>query len=335
MKKRCLSLLLCLLMVLTLLPTAVFAAKFSDVKAGAYYEKPVEWAVEKGITAGKSDGTFAPDETCSRAHILTFLWRAAGCPQSEVFAVSNPFQDVKDDAYYCEAAKWALEEQIFTEAYYFKPGTPCTRAATVEFFWRAAGSPYAETVPFSDIPSGTELEQAVSWAIHAGVTNGTTATTFSPNNTVTRAQIVTFLYRQYVAPLDNSALIEASKPAPQKPVPAPGIADLPDMDPLPPKKLSQQPDWYQSLTKPENMSNARLVAEFNRYHAISEEYRSLNLLGNALLIRGNDLSRELSHRIRVLEQYNWYPNDSDAVAAYNALVEKYGDPQPIYDGLSS
>ena len=241
MKKKLLSLLLSLCICTSLLTGMASAAGFTDVKSTDYYAKPVEWAVGKSITNGTSATTFSPNQTCNNAQIITFLWRAAGCPASRLYSGSfNPFFDVPDDAWYLDAAKWALGEIVFESN--FKPDAKCTRASTVEFFWRAAGSPEVDPVPFSDVKADSQLEQAVSWAIRNGVTNGTSATTFSPNDTVTRGQIVTFLYRQYVAPLDNSELINGA-PAPKQPTDYDG-----ELDPLPPEDYKKGPAWYGSLT---------------------------------------------------------------------------------------
>lgn len=131
MKKRFLSLVLCLGVCLSLMTTVVSAAGFSDVPADKYYATPVSWAVSKGITNGKTVTTFAPNEKCTRAQIITFLWRAAGSPDT---GSSSYYFDVADDAYYAKATTWATEWGIITiEGVYFKPNTPCTRAEAVEY----------------------------------------------------------------------------------------------------------------------------------------------------------------------------------------------------------
>lgn len=161
---------------------------FTDVAAGTYYAYPVAWAVENNITSGTSSTTFSPDETCTRAQIITFLWRAAGSPEPE-----NPsaFTDVKADAYYTQAVAWAAENDM-ASGDTFSPDAPCTRLMAVEFMWKQAGSPSAAAADFTDVSSS-----AVNWAVETGVTSGTSATTFSPDETCTRAQIVTFLYRAF------------------------------------------------------------------------------------------------------------------------------------------
>lgn len=212
MKKRVISAIskcLAICLIVLTLPVSALATSttFTDVSATAYYKEPVAWAVEKGITNGTSATTFSPDNTCTRAQILTFLWRAAGSPESKNHA--GKFADVKETDYFYKAAHWAAETDIIVlKGNRFDPHTPCTRAATVEYIWRYAGAPAAEGASFKDVSPNTELETAVSWAVKNGVTNGTSATTFSPDNTCTRAQIVTFLYRAFA---DGDNLPEASQ----------------------------------------------------------------------------------------------------------------------------
>ena len=166
------------------------ATVFADVAADAYYAAPVSWAVEQGITNGTSDTTFSPDRTCSRAQIITFLWRAAGASVPET---SSAFSDVPEDAYYADAAAWAAEMGM-VEGDAFSPDDPCTRMMAVEFMWKYAGSPDAPEAAFSDVAA-----DAVNWAVETGVTNGTSDDTFSPDGICTRGQIVTFLYRAFAA----------------------------------------------------------------------------------------------------------------------------------------
>lgn len=161
---------------------------FADVSADAYYAAPVDWAVAEGITDGTSDTTFSPDKTCTRAEIITFLWRAAGSPEP---ADPLSFPDVNTNMYYAKAVAWAAENGM-ANGDIFSPDAPCTREMAVEFMWKHAGSPEAAEAGFSDISSGS-----VDWAVENGVTDGTSDTTFSPKDTCTRAQIVTFLYRAF------------------------------------------------------------------------------------------------------------------------------------------
>ncbi len=168
------------------------SSSFSDVSAEAYYTGSVAWAVKQGITTGTSATTFSPNMTCTNAHILTFLWRAYGSPQ---VAGGNAFTDVAANAYYYQAAQWAKNLGMVNGSI-LSPNAPCTRAATVMFLWQAAGCP-AVTTPtgFTDVSIDADYAMAVAWALEKGITSGTSATTFSPDSTCTRAQIVTFLYR--------------------------------------------------------------------------------------------------------------------------------------------
>ena len=148
------------------------------------------------MTEGTSATTFSPAKTCTRAQVVTFLWRAKGCP--EPTKTENPFTDVQADAYYCKAVLWAVENGITngTSATTFGPNNGCTRAQVVTFLWRAEGEPEPTSAnnPFTDVTGGYYYK-AVLWAVENGVTAGTSATAFSPNQTCTRGQIVTFLYR--------------------------------------------------------------------------------------------------------------------------------------------
>lgn len=169
---------------------------FTDVPAGAYYADAVKWAVAEGITSGTSPTTFSPNNGCTRAQMVTFLWRAAGSPEPE--SDYGPFRDVPKDAYYRKAVLWAAGEGITsgTSATTFSPNATVTRAQTVTFLWRWEGEPEADQRSgFRDVPAGQYYSEAVSWAVEAGITNGTGTTTFSPGQTCTRAQIVTFLWR--------------------------------------------------------------------------------------------------------------------------------------------
>lgn len=170
---------------------------FDDVADDAFYKTAVDWAVENGVTSGISDTLFAPAKTCTRAQVVTFLWRAAGSP--EPTKTENPFTDVKRDAYYYKAVLWALEKGITsgTSATAFAPEAVVSRAQVVTFQWRMADSAKATgTNNFTDVPADSYYKDAVQWAAEKGITSGTSATTFAPNAGCTRGQIVTFLYRQ-------------------------------------------------------------------------------------------------------------------------------------------
>ena len=169
---------------------------FVDVAEGTYYYDPVLWAVANGITSGVDATHFEPEGTCTRAHAVTFLWRASGQPEPKT--TNMPFRDVKPGSYYEKAVLWAVENKITngTGTTTFSPDENCTRAQIVTFLWRSKGEPYASDSnnPFTDIASDYYMD-AVFWAVKEGITKGTTPTTFSPNERCTRAQIVTFIYR--------------------------------------------------------------------------------------------------------------------------------------------
>ena len=173
------------------------ALSFIDVKSGEYYEEPVAWAVKKGITEGTGEKTFSPSTPCTRAQVVTFLWRAAGAPKPA--SGKSPFSDVKTGDWYAEAVMWAVENGITvgTSNDRFSPDDTCTRAQIVTFLWRAEGkpAPKSQSVRFSDVKNGEWYAEAVFWAIEKGITVGTSETAFSPDSTCTRAQVVTFLYR--------------------------------------------------------------------------------------------------------------------------------------------
>ena len=169
---------------------------FLDVPAGAYYEDAVVWAVGKGITSGTNATTFDPNGTCTRAQAVTFLWRAAGSPTPKTKLM--PFPDVPVGSYYWNAVLWAIEQGITEGTSYltFSPNDSCTRAQIVTFLWRAKGNPAVSgNAPFTDVPPDTYYAAAVTWAEKNGITGGIGNGLFGSNNTCTRAQIVTFLYR--------------------------------------------------------------------------------------------------------------------------------------------
>lgn len=172
---------------------------FTDVPNDSFYYVPVLWAVANNITNGTTATTFSPNVACSRAQIVTFLWRAAGKPAPK--GNSNPFTDVKSGQYYSDAVLWAVEQGITngTSATTFSPDAVCTRAQIVTFLWRAAGkpAPKGNNNPFIDVIAGQYYTDAVLWAVEKGITNGTSPKTFAPNTTCTRSQIVTFIYRYY------------------------------------------------------------------------------------------------------------------------------------------
>ena len=172
---------------------------FTDVKPDAFYAEAVGWALAKGITKGTSDTAFSPEEGCTRAQVVTFLWRAAGEP--EPAAANNPFGDVGAKDYYFKAVLWAVEKNVTTgtSPTAFSPSETCTRAQIVTFLWRYNGAPEPESDrdPFTDVKRSEYFRKAVLWAVENGITVGTSATTFSPSDVCSRGQVVTFLYRSF------------------------------------------------------------------------------------------------------------------------------------------
>ena len=169
---------------------------FYDVPNGAYFYEAVKWAVDKGVTNGLSDTMFGPYESCTRAQIVTFLWRAAGSPEPKTV---SSFTDVPASAYYAKAVAWAVENGItngMTETT-FAPDATCTRGQSVTFLYRALKGTASGSANFTDVKSDAFYADAINWAVANNVTNGTSNTTFSPNADCTRAEIVTFLYRAY------------------------------------------------------------------------------------------------------------------------------------------
>ena len=170
---------------------------FRDVSTDAYYYEAVKWAQKKGITGGIGDGLFGPNQPCTRAQIVTFLWRAAGSPEPEGTAAG--MTDVAAGSYYEKAVAWAIENGITTGTAdgRFSPNAPCTRAQAVTFLFRASKASADGAPAFSDVAADAYYAEAVKWATDNGITNGTTSSTFSPGSGCTRAQIVTFLWRLY------------------------------------------------------------------------------------------------------------------------------------------
>ena len=170
---------------------------FKDVPADAYYKVPVDWAVANNITAGTGPNTFSPDEGCTRGQVVTFLWRAAGQP--EPTGTNNPFRDVKADDYFYKAVLWAVEKGVTagTSKTTFSPNDVCTRGQIVTFQWRANDqpAPKSSSNPFIDVKTDDYFFSAVLWAVEKGITLGTDAKHFSPTDTCTRGQVVTFLFR--------------------------------------------------------------------------------------------------------------------------------------------
>ena len=216
------SLILSTSMLASLLPVSALAAGFTDVPQGTYYEDAVDWAVENDITSGTSGTEFSPDETCTRAQAVTFLWRANGQPDA---AGNTPFTDVATSSYYNDAVQWAVANGITsgTSPNTFEPDAPVTRAQVMTFLYRNADSPSTrDSASFADVPTDAYYRDAVRWAVTQGITAGTSATAFSPDESCTRAQIVTFLYR-------------SSDDSPEQPV-----EEMPEEPVLPEKPLQPE-----------------------------------------------------------------------------------------------
>ena len=170
---------------------------FYDVPNNAYFYEAVKWAVENGITTGVGNNLFAPEQPCTRAQIVTFLWRAAGSPEPK--GAASGMTDVVSGSYYEKAVAWAIENGITTgtTTSTFSPDATCTRAQAVTFLARALKAKAASAAEFSDVPTGSYFADAVAWAAANGVTEGIGGGLFGSDNDCTRGQIVTFLYRAY------------------------------------------------------------------------------------------------------------------------------------------
>ena len=180
----------------TFAPEKTAADYFADVPANSYYADAVLWAAKNSITGGIGNGLFGPNQPCTRAQIVTFLWRAAGSPEPKAM---SSFADVSMDAYYAKAVAWAVENGITTGTGdgKFSPDATCTRAQSVTFLFRAIGKLVDSKAEFSDVLTNSYYANAVAWAVENGVTNGIGDGLFGPDNSCTRAQIVTFLFRAY------------------------------------------------------------------------------------------------------------------------------------------
>ena len=170
---------------------------FYDVPNNAYFYEAVKWAVKNGITTGVGNNLFAPEQPCTRAQIVTFLWRAAGSPEPK--GAASGMTDVVSGSYYEKAVAWAIENGITTgtTTSTFSPDATCTRAQAVTFLARALNAKAASAAEFSDVPTDSYFADAVAWAAANGVTEGIGGGLFGSDNDCTRGQIVTFLYRAY------------------------------------------------------------------------------------------------------------------------------------------
>ena len=181
------------------LEQAVIELPFIDVAENAYYYNAVAWAVRNGITSGTSATTFGPDDKCTRAQVVTFLWRAAGSPEPQ--STANPFVDVSSSDWFYKSVLWAKENGITSgmDASHFGPNESCTRAQVVTFLYSDFGKPDVSGIdnPFSDVAADAWYAAPVLWAVENGITSGIGGGLFGVDNACTRAQIVTFLYKAY------------------------------------------------------------------------------------------------------------------------------------------
>ena len=183
----------------TIEPVFVWENPFVDVAEGTFYIDAVEWALKNGITEGTSETTFSPVASCTRAQMVTFLWRAAGSPEPSGDVCA--FTDVNMDSYYGKAVLWAIENGITngTSETAFSPDMECSRAQMAAFLCRMAdGKAESDENAFVDVKSDAYYADSVQWAVENGVTQGIGDNKFSPDTTCTRGQMVTFLYRYYV-----------------------------------------------------------------------------------------------------------------------------------------
>ena len=196
--KRVISVILTLAVLIGMFSVFASAAlPFTDVKEGKYYYNAVDWAVKNNVTAGITPTTFAPNQNCTRAQVVTFLWRAVGSP--EPTKTTHPFTDVNAKAFYYKAMLWAVEKGVTSglSATTFGPNESCTRGQVVSFLHRVAGktAPTTTKHPFTDVNAKAFYYTSMLWAVEKGITSGLSATTFGPSAVCTRGQIVTFLYK--------------------------------------------------------------------------------------------------------------------------------------------
>ena len=234
MRKRILSMVLAIILAVSLCTPAYAAgSNFTDVPYGHTFYDAVMWAVSEGITGGFADGTFRPGAGCTRGQVVTFLYRAAGEPEVDIS--NNPFTDVYAGPYF-KAILWAVNEGI-TGGYSdgtFRPNNTCTRGQIATFLYRAAGEPAVKSManPFPDVSAGP-FYKAILWAVENGVTGGFADGTFRPNNTCTRGQVVTFMYRADAATPDTPPTTPpVDDPTPPVDDPTPPVSEL---------KITKQP----------------------------------------------------------------------------------------------
>ena len=302
---------------------------FTDVSENDYYYDAVQWAIGKDITTGTTETTFGPGNPCTRAQAVTFLWRAEGCPAPK--GSTNKFTDVPAGQYYSSAVAWAVENGIVngTSDTEFSPNLTCNRAQIVTMLYRLAGSLVTQgTVNFTDVPSGQYYFAAVQWAVSISITTGTTATTFGPNDTCIRAQIVTFLYRYY-------------NPSSVTPAPAPGgntsdsskIADLSSYAGITVNELRNrlgdfclEEYWYLGAAK--GIYYDKKNADGSFYYPIYFYYIDEDYTSNP---RGDE----------IIDSIQYYPDSNDGVVEVAPGISKnltatellsMGGEYQVYDG---
>uniref|UniRef100_UPI00263233C3 S-layer homology domain-containing protein n=1 Tax=uncultured Dysosmobacter sp. TaxID=2591384 RepID=UPI00263233C3 len=274
------ALILALTLTTLVLPASAVTNPFKDVPSNQYYYEPVLWAVGKGITNGTSATTFSPNQKCTRAQAVMFLWNAAGKP--EPASNSNPFKDVPTNQYYYKAVLWAVGKGITsgTSKTEFSPNQGCTRGQIMTFVWRYAGMPSGAGTanPFKDVPTNQYYYQPVLWAVGKGITNGTSTTTFSPNQTCTRGQIMTFLYN-YEVKVKNAAGGQ------QKPTPTPTPKPTPTPTPTP--KPSASPN-----TTPEVKYEYSIFTFGGTLELLKKDNALYSDVGNLFYIETNNPNRD-------------------------------------------
>ena len=198
--RKAISAIISTIMLLSMFAVPSYAVgTFTDVANDAYYVDAVTWAVQNNIAAGTGDNKFSPDQTCTKAQIIAFIWRAYGCAEVDL---NSTFTDLDGSEYYYKAAIWGVSKGIGVGDKEFNGDTPCSRNSAMLYLWKAAGQPSATTkATFTDIQNTNNID-GISWAVENGITSGTSSTTFSPDTICTRAQIISFLYRNLVQPVE-------------------------------------------------------------------------------------------------------------------------------------
>ena len=220
--KKIISLMLTVAICLSLAVPAFAASTFSDVPHNAYFKDAVDWAVNNNVTAGIGNNQFGPNQSCTRAQTMTFLWRAHGSPEPKNIASGTAFSDVNANDYFAKPIAWAVENGITAGIgnNQFGSNQKCTRGQVMTFIWRAENSPIENgKTQFSDVHSNDYYNHAIAWAVNHGVTAGVGANKFGPNQSCTRAQIVTFLWR--ADSIDSNPEKPVEPPKPTEPVAPP------------------------------------------------------------------------------------------------------------------